>query len=220
MATRISRKIPRKLTGAEAPDLARRTPYQARAVETVEAIFEATARILEREGIDGASTNRIAERAGISIGTLYQYFPNKTAILIAMARRELERDRAAVEQAVAGLSDPSREELAGAVVRSLIRVHRNRHQVRRHIMQVHHEQGFGKEHITPVEELSQRIGTLAGMQPPESPHSPRAVRLFVVSRAVIGVIRSATLEDPSLLDQQEFETQVIALALRFLAGGA
>ncbi|HLI67516.1 MAG TPA: helix-turn-helix domain-containing protein [Caulobacteraceae bacterium] len=67
----------------------RRTPQQARSRATVEAIVEAAAQILERRGPEGFTTSDVAERAGVSIGTLYQYFPDKQAILIAAARREL-----------------------------------------------------------------------------------------------------------------------------------
>ena len=54
--------------------LQRRKPTQARARATMDMIFEATARIIERDGIAALNTNRIAERAGVSIGTLYEYF--------------------------------------------------------------------------------------------------------------------------------------------------
>ena len=67
----------------------RRSPKQARSRATLEAILEAAAQILERRGPPGLTTNDVAERAGVSIGTLYQYFPDKTAILVAAARREL-----------------------------------------------------------------------------------------------------------------------------------
>src|ERR1700722_2109912 len=68
----------------------RKAAKQARAQATVDAILEAGAQIFERLGYAGATTNRIAERAGVSIGSLYQYFPSKDAILVALARRHLE----------------------------------------------------------------------------------------------------------------------------------
>lgn len=70
--------------------LPRKTAKQARAQVTVEAILEAGAQVFERLGYATATTNRIAERAGVSIGSLYQYFPSKDAILVALARRHLE----------------------------------------------------------------------------------------------------------------------------------
>jgi AcrR family transcriptional regulator len=67
----------------------RRKPRQERARETVEAIVEAAAQVFDRHGYAAGTTNRIAERAGVSIGTLYQYFPNKDAIVVELARRHL-----------------------------------------------------------------------------------------------------------------------------------
>jgi AcrR family transcriptional regulator len=67
----------------------RRKPKQARSQATYDSILEAAEQMLERDGADGLNTNRIAERAGVSIGTLYQYFPDKAAILLATAQRSL-----------------------------------------------------------------------------------------------------------------------------------
>src|SRR6516225_9848639 len=98
----------------------RRSPKQARARETVEVIFDATARILLREGRAALNTNHIAERAGISIGSLYEYFPNKVAILVAMARREIVRVTASVTRAISDPSNDPRAEAARLAVRALI----------------------------------------------------------------------------------------------------
>jgi AcrR family transcriptional regulator len=76
---------------AQAPDQRarpRKQPRQARARHTVEAIIEASARILEEQGHGGFTTNAVAELAGVSIGTLYQYFPDKNALLGALIARE------------------------------------------------------------------------------------------------------------------------------------
>ena len=73
----------------EQPPIQRRRPKQARARATWDAIVEAAAQILERGGPEALTTNEIAARAGVSIGTLYQYFPDKAAIVLAAAKREL-----------------------------------------------------------------------------------------------------------------------------------
>lgn len=69
----------------------RRKPQQARSRATYDAVLEAAAQILQRDGVTGLNTNRVAERAGVSVGTLYQYFSDKEAILLAMAEQALER---------------------------------------------------------------------------------------------------------------------------------
>jgi AcrR family transcriptional regulator len=66
----------------------RKSPVQKRSAGTVEAVLEAAARILERVGLAGYNTNAIAERAGVSIGSLYQYFPGKDAVTAALIERE------------------------------------------------------------------------------------------------------------------------------------
>jgi AcrR family transcriptional regulator len=68
----------------------RRSPRQERSRETVEAILEAAAQVFERHGYAAGTTNRIADRAGVSIGSLYQYFPNKDAIVVELMRRHLD----------------------------------------------------------------------------------------------------------------------------------
>jgi AcrR family transcriptional regulator len=68
----------------------RRSPRQQRSRETVDAILEAAARVFGERGYAGGTTNRIAERAGVSVGSLYEYFPNKDAILVALAERRLD----------------------------------------------------------------------------------------------------------------------------------
>jgi AcrR family transcriptional regulator len=69
---------------------ARKKPRQARAQVTMEAIFEATIQVLLREGIHQLTTTRVAVRAGVSVGTMYQYFPNKQALIYALNERYLE----------------------------------------------------------------------------------------------------------------------------------
>jgi AcrR family transcriptional regulator len=70
----------------------RRKPSQRRSRVTVDAILDAAARVFEERGYGAGTTNRVAERAGVSIGSLYEYFPNKDALLVAVIERELERE--------------------------------------------------------------------------------------------------------------------------------
>jgi AcrR family transcriptional regulator len=77
----------------------RKTPVQARSAVTVEAISEATIQVLLSHGTDRLTTTRVAERAGVSVGTLYQYYPNKESVLFAVLEDHLDRVSAAVEAA-------------------------------------------------------------------------------------------------------------------------
>jgi AcrR family transcriptional regulator len=77
----------------------RKIPRQARAEATVGAIFEATIQVLLAEGERRLTTTRVAERAGVSVGTMYQYFPHKQALLYAVLEAHLAHVAAAVEAA-------------------------------------------------------------------------------------------------------------------------
>jgi AcrR family transcriptional regulator len=77
----------------------RKTPVQARSAVTVEAICEATIQVLLEVGPDRLTTTRVAERAGVSVGTLYQYFPNKHSLLFSLVEQHLSHVADAVEQA-------------------------------------------------------------------------------------------------------------------------
>lgn len=77
---------------------ARKAPRQDRSRRTVDRILDAAARIFDEQGYSGATTNDIADEADVSIGSLYQYFPNKDAILVELTRRH-------IEQATRGLAD-------------------------------------------------------------------------------------------------------------------
>ena len=94
----------------------RKTPVQARSAASVDAILEATAQVLVQIGRERLTTTRVAHRAGVSVGTLYQYFPNKSALLQAALRRHLEDVTGAVEVVCAQQAGASLQDMAAALV--------------------------------------------------------------------------------------------------------
>jgi AcrR family transcriptional regulator len=101
-----------------------RKPRQARAKATVGAIVEAAARILAAEGWARFTTNRVAERAGVSIGSLYEYFPNKQALVDAILEGHLARGEAIVAERLAALGeDRDVEALLAALVAGFVELH-------------------------------------------------------------------------------------------------
>src|SRR4051794_26717233 len=103
----------------------RKRPRQARAQATVEAILEATVQILDREGLEAATTTRIAEVAGVSIGSLYQYFSHRDAILNALQDREFARALTLMQEILGqGNLDQTPRATVTAVVRGLARLYR------------------------------------------------------------------------------------------------
>ncbi len=96
----------------------RKAPMQSRSLATVQAILEAAARVLSRHSLPGFNTNRVAEVAGVSIGTLYQYFPNKEALIGAL----IEREQAALADAVGQVVNDSAGKSLRASIAALVHV--------------------------------------------------------------------------------------------------
>lgn len=103
---------------------ARKPPQQARAKVTVEAILDAAIRVLDREGAEAATTSRIAQVAGVSVGTLYQYFGNRDSIIDALQDREFERAVALLNEKLTLDALVSEHALARAVVGGLLDLYR------------------------------------------------------------------------------------------------
>jgi AcrR family transcriptional regulator len=101
----------------------RKTPVQARAAETRERILDAGARVFSEHGYSAGTTNRIAAEASLSVGSLYQYFPSKDAILVELVRRHIAEG---TERLLAGLAAAGGDDLRavlGAVVDAMIANH-------------------------------------------------------------------------------------------------
>ena len=100
----------------------RKTPVQARATVTVGAICEATIQVLLSHGADRLTTTRVADRAGVSVGTLYQYYPNKRSLLFAVFEDHMDKVSRAVETACADACHKSMSEMIRQVVEAFVDV--------------------------------------------------------------------------------------------------
>lgn len=103
----------------------RKMPVQGRAIATWTAILDAAAQLFESEGYEGVTTNEIAIRAGVSIGSLYQYFPNKAAIVTAIAERHLGDAASLLENALAASREQGHgvAETVSGVIRACVALH-------------------------------------------------------------------------------------------------
>jgi AcrR family transcriptional regulator len=201
----------------KAPPLTRRSPRQVRAHETLAVILEAAWLLLRQQGLAGFNTNRIAERAGVSIGTLYGYFPNKQSILVALARRLLQADRQAVAdalEAAAQGADPVR-----AIVRVLFQRHRQDAGLRRTLLSAYIGAGLAGD---DAEQVRAQVGHIVSH--PRGPLAGRSLtdaQLFVISRAVLGVARALTEDEGALpASDQALEDEAVRLVHAYLDAAA
>ena len=102
----------------------RRRPKQRRAQQTVDAVLDAVVRILKREGAGAVTTNRIAEVAGVSVGSVYQYFPDKQAIFVALHQRHIDQIDRMVQTTLVEHATSTLKDLMRAMVEGMIEAHR------------------------------------------------------------------------------------------------
>lgn len=200
----------------KAAPLTRRSPRQVRAHETLAVILEAAWRLLQQQGVAGFNTNRIAERAGVSIGTLYGYFPNKQSILVALARQLLQADRQAVAQALEAAESAQGADPVRAIVRVLFQRHRQDAGLRRTLLSAYIGAGLAGD---DAEQVRTQVGQIVSH--PRGPLAGRSLsdaQLFVISRAVLGIARALT-EDAEALpaSDQMLEDEAVRLVHAYLA---
>ncbi|MEL6723887.1 MAG: TetR/AcrR family transcriptional regulator [Pseudomonadota bacterium] len=183
----------------------RRRPRQARANHTVETILEAAAHVLDEHGESSFTTNQIAERAGISIGSLYQYFANKQAILIAIAERAEDTLNASAEQT----SPPTKEQESRLRLglRSYIQMLPENPVTRLNalteILKTRGPEGVAQM----IDQRCHESGLYSGLTETDR---------FVVSRAITGVVQSAVREQTDHLHSRAFEDSLVKLVRAFL----
>ena len=106
----------RRATSRRSVDLRpRKQPRQERSRHMNQVILEAAVRVLRRQGATGFTTTRVAEVAGISVGSLYQYYPNKASLLFRVHEQEDERTWAGIEEILEDVETPPRERVVRAI---------------------------------------------------------------------------------------------------------
>ena len=193
----------------------RKSPTQARAEHTVDAILEAAAQILQSDGEERLNTNRIAERAGFSIGTLYQYFADKEAIVAALAERERDKVLASIVKALHTIDSGDFEGVVREIVRTLVGSFAKRRRARKIILMTMLKRWQftpEKQGTSVIEQMMVNAGG-RGHNTGARPMTPTAA--FVLTRAFMGAIRAAVLENSPYLETKEFEDELVHLVLQF-----
>ena len=200
----------------------RKKARQSRAIETVRALREAAARILMDEGPDRLTTNRVAEVAGVGIGSLYQYYPNKGAIVADLVEHRLAEDTTRFGDRAAefeSLADPARSlvdavcdrQLQGAALMAALLPL---------LTQVQQDRAAREMTARVVADLGRRLAASPGALATDL-QDPVALdrALFVVSRAIRWVTNEAVVERPELLADPGFREELARIVRRLFAPG-
>jgi AcrR family transcriptional regulator len=159
----------------------------------------------------------VAERAGVSIGTLYQYFANKNAIVIALAKREMQVALTEIGRALQGETDPAPEARVRATVRVMVNAFGGRRRARKAVTQAIFALGVAGEVMAPVMAFVATEGARVGSVPQPIFAALTREQIFVLSRSLMGTIRSAVMEEQPFLTSRAFEDELVRLVLTYLA---
>ncbi|MBA4226377.1 MAG: TetR/AcrR family transcriptional regulator [Hyphomonas sp.] len=186
----------------------RRNPKQARAQATVDAILAATFQLLESEGEGRLTTNRIAERAGVSIGTLYQYFKDRDDILAAMGERQAEALRQKITEIVLAAPEQNAiRTIIQAIMGGIEGSPETRIVLMDALFKARGESIMSEHHLAFVEAISSRsdLKLVLGRE-----------SAFVLTHAVICLLRSAAAEPELELDPKALEDELVLLMESYL----
>ncbi|GAB7126190.1 TetR family transcriptional regulator [Silvimonas sp. JCM 19000] len=194
------------------PIAPRRRPVQARSTVTVEAIFEASIQVLRAEGLERFNTTRVAARAGVSVGSLYQYYPNKQSLLAAVLEKHLLHVVAAVEEACVHVQGAPASEVGAAVATAYFNAKIQRADVSSALYAV----AAMVDSRALIDTVRQRIGSaVVAALPPSLPQ--RALMAETLLGALTGPIQRWLEDEPSPAQLDAMRQQLVRLARAYLA---
>lgn len=193
----------------------RRRPKQRRARQTVEAVLDAVIRLLKRGGSEAITTNRIAEVAGVSIGSVYQYFPDKRAILTALHQRHVDQIDRMVQTKLVEHAASSIEDLLRAMVEAMVEAHATDPELYELLMtEVPHRADGTREfavrlHGAFLLAISSRAHEL-------KKHRDLDKVVFVVTHMVEALSHGAVLRRPATMSLTDAKEEVVRAVLAYL----
>lgn len=192
----------------------RRTPHQSRAQETVDAILGAARRILVKHGLAALTTNKVAELAGVSIGSLYQYFPNKDSLLAELQQRHMDEGTALAVERMATVADLPPREAVRAMVSLMIELHRQDPALH-HALVAQVPRGLAQ--LSALEQQTVPMVTAyLTMHADELRVTDHALAAAIIVQTVEALTHGAVLHRPDLLASPAFEDEVVELVVRYL----
>lgn len=215
----MSKGAGRATTPAGADSAASRaTPSQARARFTVETILEAASEILRVQGVDAVTTRKIAARAGVSIGAVYQYFPNKEAILIEISKRVMDEESEAASPELFRLHRKSLDEMLQALFRNTVRTETRLYSLGRDFyqryarnMQFGRAQGLGRGSRTS-EQLVASAEMLLKQHADVVGEADTQLASFMLVRGMRSILATLVEERPELLQSPSLVPMLVRIA--------
>jgi len=196
----------------------RKRPVQARSKATVDAILAAASQVLRTKGYAAATTDRIAERAGVSVGSLYQYFPNKDAVLVALAERHIDTGFELLHQLLVrvGHEELPLDALLRTFVIAMVALHEHEPQLHRILFEEVPLPAAVRGGLRDREnEFADGLASLLETHGEVHTSDPR-VTSYVLVHAVDALVHNFVLHPPEDMETEELVEEVVQMMHRHL----
>jgi AcrR family transcriptional regulator len=193
----------------------RKVPKQDRSRATVDAILQAAAKVFVSEGFEAATTARIAELAGVSIGSLYQYFPNKEALIAALGEHEMKRMTNLLATRLAGTENASPRAVIRSCVRAVLDYYESEPELQRVLVEhVPRISGLDRIHLLDLSIVDLVRGYFEGQGgiQRKNPHAA----YFIVVHAVRAVAFGYLFQKPAGLDADTLTDELTDMVASYL----
>ncbi|HEX3437054.1 MAG TPA: TetR/AcrR family transcriptional regulator [Pseudacidobacterium sp.] len=193
----------------------RKTPVQARSTVTVEAISEATIQVLLNHGAERLTTTRVAERAGVSVGTLYQYYPNKQSMLFAVLENHLNNVAARVEAACESACHKPLAEMIKEMVEAFVDAKMERADISVALYRI----AVGVGGPTLIKQINQRLRKTAEAMLETAPNvksPPDKFAIEIMLSAMAGAMRSLLEAGPTPATVHKAREQLVLLCQSYM----
>jgi AcrR family transcriptional regulator len=194
----------------------RKTPIQARSAVTVEAISEAAIQVLLSRGAERLTTTRVADRAGVSVGTLYQYYPNKQSLLFAVLEQHMNNVAARVEAACESACHKPLTEMIKEMVEAFVDAKMERADISVALYRVAADVG-GPALIKRASQRSRKAVEAMLQTAPDTESPPDKLAIDIMLAAMAGAMRSLLEAQPSAATVRKSREQLVLLCQSYMA---
>ncbi|HEY4066504.1 MAG TPA: TetR/AcrR family transcriptional regulator [Burkholderiaceae bacterium] len=194
----------------------RKAPRQSRSQATVNAILDATARILVECGIKAASTNAVAERAGVSVGSLYQYFPNKGAMITALHARHGEEMMAVIQRALNQAMDATLEDALAGLIEAAVEAHRVDADLHRVLEQYLGDETWDARHAEYIGVMEERVVAMLARHRDRISAPDLKLAAFMLMTASHELIHAVVLDRPRGVSLKQSTQDIVHMMAAYL----